>query len=101
MEEDDYKELIKQLRKYPECLITAHQAAAAIETLLAEEKAVPVKHGRWLKTAKWWQSGSMWRKCSVCGGFHYKSAFCPSCGAMMDLQDSSTPLDCERGGEIK
>lgn len=45
----------------------------------------PVRHGRWFPTAKWWQGGSGWKRCSECGILHLgKSNFCPNCGAKMD-----------------
>ena len=48
----------------------------------------PVRHGRWLPTAKWWQGGSAWKQCSECGILHLgKSNFCPNCGAKMDGVD--------------
>ena len=47
-----------------------------------------VRHGRWFPTAKWWQGGSGWKRCSECGILHLgKSNFCPNCGAKMDLED--------------
>ena len=48
----------------------------------------PVRHGRWLPTAKWWQGGSAWKQCSECGILHCgKSPYCPNCGAKMDGVD--------------
>ena len=48
----------------------------------------PVRHGRWFPTAKWWQGGSGWKRCSECGILHLgKSNFCPNCGAKMDLEE--------------
>lgn len=50
----------------------------------------PVRHGRWFPTAKWWQGGSGWKRCSECGILHLgKSNFCPNCGAKMDLEDKN------------
>lgn len=52
----------------------------------------PVVHGRWFPTAKWWQGGSAWKRCSECGILHLgKSNFCPNCGAKMDLEGKHDP----------
>lgn len=42
-----------------------------------------VVHGRWENTVKWWQGGSAWKRCSVCGIISEKTRYCRNCGARM------------------
>ncbi len=42
-----------------------------------------VVHGRWENTVKWWQGGSAWKRCSVCGIISKKTRYCRNCGARM------------------
>ena len=61
-----------------------HWYTVKIKSIPAVDVA-PVRHGRWERTAKWWQGGSAWKQCSECGILHLgKSNFCPHCGAKMD-----------------
>lgn len=48
--------------------------------------AVPVMHGKWVKTD---YNPMIFTKCSLCGRrveIQNKSAFCPGCGAKMDRE---------------
>ena len=66
--------------------IDADVVISDIKGMKADDVA-PVRHGRWFPTAKWWQGGSGWKRCSECGILHLgKSNFCPNCGCRMDLE---------------
>ena len=67
-----------------------NDAILMVKSMIHSEKAadvIPVRHGWWLPTTKWWQGGSAWKQCSECGILHCgKSLYCPNCGAKMKLK---------------
>ena len=71
----------------PDIDLSGEKFEEAIRKIQAAD-VVPVRHGKWLPTTKWWQGGSAWKQCSECGILHLgKSNFCPNCGAKMDLEE--------------
>lgn len=97
-----YKELIERLRSLgngflncdaPKYVSYCNDAAAAIETLLAEREIR--KHGKWEFVREGKYIKRIRAYCSSCGKrsgisgtiANQKKPFCPHCGAIMDIKD--------------
>ena len=89
---DEYIDRLKIFsiwRSMPDSASTMSLAKAIYQT--PAEDVVPVRHGRWI------YGEDVDIQCSVCGADaltegdyrQIRSDFCPSCGAMMDLEDES------------
>ncbi len=65
-------------------IILARDIMAKAPTITPESLGYrKVVHGRWENTVKWWQGGSAWKRCSVCGIISEKTRYCRNCGARM------------------
>ena len=95
IEREAVHDLVQSLTKYAwaspdntghRVTVDADDVNFAVDKIPSADVA-SVRHGRWFPTAKWWQGGSGWKRCSECGILHLgKSNFCPNCGCKMDLE---------------